>query len=341
MSSFTSNFKKYPFILLAGILVFFVTQGIIGKFNSFWEFCYSYSKPRQDDPIRLAIKLKEMPAAQNKVFLTGSSQTREGFDVKYLNERFEKDNLRFYNLGISGDGPPIDMFMLKEKFFRKDPDIIIYMPYVGSFYKDYDFKKMQYYFNPAILPYIIKYLGVKTLIENTGNLIDGLIGEVSFFYKYRSSFRSILTNYIYYRGEFNKDSRLSSYAVEDKPGSYYINKIEVAKKNNFPDKYYLSSYTELNKYLFIKYAKEIIDKKILFIVINSPTQPLIGSFYDNNIDSLLDNFLSVSAANLGFIYLSKQELPKFTEDDFADFTHLNSSGRRKLTSFLERYLKNG
>ena len=137
----------------------------------------------------------------------------------------------------------------------------------------------------------------------------------------------------------NNNSHPSSYAVVEKPESYYINKIEDAKKNNLPERYYLSSCTELNKYLFIKYAKEIIDKKILFIVINSPSHSLINNFYDKKIDSSLDDFLSAYAANIGYIYLSKQNLPEFTDDDFADFTHLNASGRKKLTRFIERYLK--
>ena len=52
---------------------------------------------------------------REKIFLTGSSQTREDFDVDYLNRTMKETHAVFYNFGTSGNASPIEMLMIKDR----------------------------------------------------------------------------------------------------------------------------------------------------------------------------------------------------------------------------------
>lgn len=269
-----------------------------------------------------------------KIFLTGSSQARQGLDARYLNSKFSKNNVTFYNLGFA-KANPIDMFMLNNILLKKKPETIIYLTYVGNFYQDYDFRKMKYYFNPNIVPYLVKYLDSKTLLSHTDAFVDSFLGEVSVFYKYRSSFQKIAM--VVLKDSLGIEKRfmpcLFKYRV-DKPQSFFLTVIEKAHKQKF----HLTKSTQLSQDMFNLWAQAVLAKKIRLIVIEAPTHPLLKETYSMELNTDFHSFLTTQARELGFIYLSTENLPTFSENEFTDFSHLNAAGRRKFTDFLENYL---
>lgn len=336
---FIFNFKKLPLVFLVGVLLFFAIQLFIAQLKSFWEFCYSYSCLIEDDNIRFEAQLRIIPdiIGSKKIFLTGSSQARTDFDVEYLNNKLKNTNAIFYNLGVAGQAQPMEMFIVKNKLLRKKPEVIVYVSFVGSFYEDCNYKRLRCYFYPAILPYMLKYVGMESVTGHKKDLIYAFLKESSVFFRYRESIRRILENYVHDFLYAEKKTWFKKYVQEkNETEAYFINKIKEANKN----KYKVTPYTKLNKALFVLLAKNIVSKDVKFIVINGPTHPLLKECYREEIDYAYNNFLADQAEKIGFVYLSESSLPKFTEKDFIDFLHLNASGKNKLSRFIEEYLLN-
>jgi len=336
-NSFILVFKKLPFVFISSLFLFFLIESGLANSSTFWRFCNRYSEPMLDDGIRLEAELRTMPEVDKakKVFLAGSSQAREGLDIEYLNNRFE--NVLFYNLGASGAASGIDMFMITDKLLSKQPETIVYLTFVEGFYYDYNYGKLKRYFDPKVMPYFLEHIDSRTIFSHKGHLLDAFLGRISLFYKYRSSFGRIFSSALKdYLGMEKGDSVKRFAFRENKPRSYFMREIAKADKK----RYLATSYTVLNQQLFKLTAKEIAAKGVRLIVLSGPTHPLISDCYEREIDIAYDSFFEKQAKELGFVYLSKEQLPVFTKDDFIDFTHLNKAGRIKLTGFFGDYFSN-
>jgi hypothetical protein len=282
--------------------------------GGFWRYCYHYSEPLGDDGIRYESEIWRAKRldGKRKVLLTGSSQTREDFDMEYLNEAFEENGVAFYNLGLNGGAPPMDVMMTLDRIVTVNPDVVIYVPYVGSFYADYNYERLPYLSSIKIVPHVLRYLGVKEMYEQRQYFIESFLGDVLFFYRHRVSLLRILKNGI--KNFLGTDTRVRpvryAYRV-NKPESFFVEKIEESQGNRF----FVSRFTELNKALFILFAGRMKSEGIRLIVIDGPTHPLIKQTYKREFD----------------IAYKKRE--------FIDFTHLNELGRAKLSVFLKEYLE--
>jgi len=336
MNSFISNFKKLPLAAILSILVILLVQIVLANSSSFWDFCYLYSTPRDDDNIRLKSELKRIAREKKrKIFLIGSSQVREGFDTSLLNKALRKTDIRFYNLGVSGGAPPTDMYLLKNKLLKEKPNTIIYMPFVESFYYSYQFSKLKYYFDPFLLPETIDALKMDYSEIHRRALVHSFIGYTSLLFKYRDSLKKILEKRLIFSILDQKKSSPDLFASEKMRKDTYFKK-EIIKSQGH--RYKITRYTEGNKKLFLKFAQEVKNKGIEFIVISGPTNPLINLTYPREIDKDYEAFLRKASQDIGFKYLSKDDLPDFKKEDFSDFSHLNEKGRISLTKFLLEYL---
>ncbi|MFH1876610.1 MAG: hypothetical protein ABH865_06945 [Candidatus Omnitrophota bacterium] len=275
-------------------------------------------------------------AGQKRIFISGSSQAREGFDIEYLNREFNKTNTTFFNLGTGGSASVMILFTIKDRLLKKRPEIIIFMPFVGSFYSNYSSKRHPRVFNLATLPYVSKYLGVKVVKSHKIDFIDSFLGKLSIFYKYRESIKRIIDSYVDYHINGGEKLKPKKYVYKkNMRKSHFMKAIKEAKGN----KYSVTPYTRLTEHLFILSARDLISKGVKLIVISGPTHPLIKKCYKGEIDSAYNDFLLNQAKKIGFIYLSESQLPLFTEEEFIDFTHLNSRGRNKMSKFLKDYLQ--
>ncbi len=338
-SSFISSFRRVPAAFVSSILLFIVTESILVRSEAFWRFCRHYSKPADDDGIRLEYTLRTISnkEEQRTVFLIGSSQVREDFDLEYLNRELGKENTTVYNLGVYG-ATPIEIFMLKDDLLEKRPDIIIYVAFAGTFYDDYndnDFRRMKYYFDPAILPYFSKYFGTRMLLSQRGALIDSLLGGFSPLYKYRDSIgRSILAAVQHHTRIKNWTEPRPYIYEENKPERYFLDEIKKANGKRFVPR----PYTEMSRELFVLFADDVVSNGVKLIYIDGPTHPLCKKLYGREIDTAYNSFISDQADKIGFVYLAESDLPRFTEEEFIDFTHLNEKGRVKFSQFLKEQL---
>ena len=335
-----SSFRRLPFAFLVSALLFFVSQFIIANMDSFWNFVYLYADEfPEDDGIRIEAQLRTIPVSEerNTVLLIGSSQTREDFDVEYLNREMGRTNTAYYNLGFAG-GNPINIYMLKDRFLSKKPDIVIEVLFVGSFYQDYGFSGIKRFFSPTILPHLVEYGGIKVIIDHGVEFRDASLGTISVFYRHRESLRRIIASAVtdIITGEKRTEPKL--YALtENRPTSYFTR--ELNKWKSPERRFYISRDTKLNQDLFTQFAEDVISEGVELIVISGPTHPLISETYDEELDYAFDDFLHNQSQNMGFTYLSKDDLPTFVEGDFRDFTHLNADGRAKLSEFIAAYLE--
>jgi hypothetical protein len=335
-----SSFRTLPVAVIGSILLFLVTQALIADTQAFWRFCYFYSDPLPDDGIRLEAQLRGIVPSdgRKKIFLAGSSQTREDFDVDSLNQNLKETQTIFYNFGISGNASPIEMFMLKDRLLAKNPAAVIYVPFIGTFYSRYYFEKMKYYFSPVIIPHLLKALGLTQIVKSENirtSLIESVLGTLTVFYRYRESLRRIIFTALSHHLHIARRAGPKHYAyAKSKPPAYFAREIKRAQGN----KYSVSGYTAFSEYLFVRFAQDIIAGGVKLVVISGPVHPLITKCYPEEIDLRYHSFLSRQAEKLGFAYLPQSHLPRFAEQDFIDFTHLNESGRKKLTRFLEDYV---
>ena len=86
-------------------------------------------------------------------------------------------------------------------------------------------------------------------------------------------------------------------------------------------------------------VQSLAEKNIRLLVIDGPTHPLIRHFYDPALDSEYDAFMNTMSTRYEFKRLQKRDLPKFGDEDFNDFTHLNASGRARVNAFIGDYLE--
>lgn len=311
---------------------------VLMQLKGFWQICYLYGNPISDDGIRLQAQLRIMSDnhENKRVFFVGSSQTREDFDVDHLNSLFGEKSVEFFNLGISGAAQPIEMFMIEDSLLKKKPDVIVYMPFVGSFYGSYGFAKMKYYFSPKVLPYMFDYLGIKEIFDHRYAFIDSFLSEFSLFFKYKNSLKRIsvalLSSYLW--GEEKAAPEKFGYHKNKDP-IYFKNEIKKSKGKRYDE----NRYSMLNENLFVLFADNIISNEITFIVVDAPVHPLIKETYKNDIDIEYSSFLLKQSKEIGFVFLEKNTLPKFSKEDFIDFTHLNKQGRDKMTAFIAKYFE--
>jgi len=338
---FISSFKflsRLPLGAIGGILLFLVAQVVLTNLTCVWECLYYHSRPRADDFIRMEAQLhmaSNESSEKYKVLLTGSSQTREDFDIEHLNTMFSENGTRFFNLGVSGNGSPIWMYMITNRLAATDPDLIVYMPMVGSFYGDYDFAQMLYDFDMRITPFFVQELDLNEIIDNREYFIRSFVNQYMPVLKYKSSIKYILSSSLSDALQQKDIIKPSYYAyVKNKESSYF--KAEIKKAGG--KRYSQSRHIELNKTLFTVFTQEITRKGICLVVISAPMHPLSHELYKNKLDSEFNGFIEQTAREQGFIYIASDQLPHFSEDDFIDFTHLNSAGRNKLTNYLSNYL---
>lgn len=336
-SLFTRVFKKLPLAFLFAVVLLFGSQLALINSAFFWDICYFYSVPARDDALFLEAQIRRISKSNSQkiIFLVGSSQTREAFDMADINNAFKENKTIFYNLGISG-GQPIDLFMIKNKLLNKNPYMIIYMSSINDFYVKYGFNKMKYYFSPNVIPYLFKYVNIETISNHIGDLGNSFFGESLLLYKYKNSLTKIFCKALMDRTGIVNDNPISRIAYyEDMTRPYFLEEIKKADGERFG----INETTRLNMVLFELCARDFVSRGIKFLVFDAPNHPLLKETYKRELDEQYRSLILNMAEKDGFIYLNSELLPSFMENDFVDFNHLNAKGRKKLTKFLEGYIK--
>lgn len=337
---FSISHLKKPFtIIICSFIVISIVHLVLWHSQAFWRFCYFYSTPPHDDRIRFEATLQSIPANdKDKIFLLGASQIREAFDEEYLNNEFKSTGVHFYNLGYSG-ARPIDQFVHMKRILAKKPAAIIYMLNFSSFYMPYDFSALKYSFDPQLFPLLNKHLDSGTLWKEKQFVFDAGISSISFLYRFKESLRRILITAVYnVLGTINREQPISFRFPTDNNQKHFSWKMKTLEKDK--GRYKHNPFTDLNKVLVAKYTEEIINKNITLIVLDGPLYPSFHKIFESeHLKQEYQDFMKNEEQRLGFTYIPTSKLPKFEKTEFADFAHLNKSGRQKLSLFLKDFLK--
>jgi len=96
---------------------------------------------------------------------------------------------------------------------------------------------------------------------------------------------------------------------------------------------------ELNFAAFRLFAQRMNASGIELIVCEGTTDPRVTSAYDSQYRIETRKRLAAMSKDVGFTYLDCDQLPQFTESDFADPYHLNGRGRTRFSEFLARSIR--
>lgn len=306
--------------------------------DSVWRELYRLSVPSRDDALRVEANIRLFPGdtSSKRIVLMGSSQTREDFDVDYLNQRF-RDRGHFVNLGFSGNGNPIEMYMLTPRVTDTKPDLVVYMPFIGSLFRPYSYQTFDLYFNPNMLPLIGSIHGWGEFADRADIIAMGFFRRASILFRHRDSYQHMVDDAIdrWVRGLPAKVAQTYAYHRR-KPNSHFRHLIETHRKR---PRYREHRYRELYQEAFHMMVRRLLEQNIDLLVIDGPTHPLIRHFYDPRLDSEYDRFMSDASATYGFTRLRKSDLPEFRDEEFNDFTHLNAAARARFNAFVADYLE--
>ncbi|MFH0892314.1 MAG: hypothetical protein V1867_06045 [Candidatus Falkowbacteria bacterium] len=331
-NSFISSFKGLPLVLAASLVLFFMSGSALARTDFIWHFFYLNSRPATDHFLRKAAELRLISREKSgqRVFLVGSSVAYEGYDEAYLN--FRSSGTEFYNFG-SGGVTPIELFLLRNEYIAKRPDTVVFPVYIGDFYGKANYASLKYFFKFEILSRIISIVGWRDLCDHRGEMIDSMIGRILPFYRYNKSIiRSIEA------------------AVRDRVLEIRRDAPEVAKKTGqmsadffeelaaLEPKFKTTEHAALRKKLFLEFARDLKISGVNLVLVSAPMNSRLAEISAPGLEEEMDDWLRTAAAEYGFRYIGKSELPAFIDGEFVDFTHLNEKGREKNSAFLLDYL---
>lgn len=341
VNSYTFSSRNLPWACIASAILVMAIQISFAVSPALQHFLYTFSEPFHSDPLRISY-LREQAKIQNEqdnnyhVHLVGTSQTREGFDTDRMNKLSAVDGVTFHNLGAAAYSA-MDFYMDVDDIIASNPDLIVYMPYVGTFYLDYNFSRLRFFFNPDSIPLLKNELGYEVLVKNKHAIFDSYISYLLYFFKHREGIKAIFFNFVNYLA-FNfgeaPEVKIFNY-TENFPPEYFERQYARYKGNRF----YLSQFTPVEKDAFRLTMAKLNESNIPVLVIDAPGNPLIKKTYKPEVRIDYDNFLHQEVVERGIPFLPLSDIPQFDKDDYIDFTHLNSGGRARLSDYLAGYLK--
>ena len=344
-SSFTSSFSsrlklsKIPKVLILSLLVILgVELSLCALPTSAWSKLFINSSPARDDALRFRAKVELIDSSKPKILLLGSSQMRAGVNTLIVAERIrEKTGVeaQVVNLGTSG-ARSLDFFLQLRIALKKSPALVVIMPtWSFSFYNTPQKRLLYYSYSQSDLFEIAKVYGWEIIQnqEKRGYFIDGVMVNLLPSYRFvraYSIFRilgRIISNprskprYHLYRGVKSDD--------------YFERQArQFAKKPTHP---HPKGYRD-EKIIFNKTVKRVLASGAKLIVVDGPTNPRMNKALSRIEPVWLRYHAMVkeSSREHGFTYLARDQLPKFGPEEFFDVTHVNWSGRRKLSELIAK-----
>lgn len=338
MSSSTFNSRAVLKAYGLAAVVVIAVHAVFLYSDSVWRELYRLSDPVRDDALRYEARLRLASAETTDapVILMGSSQAREDFDVEYLNNRFGHRH-RFINLGVSGQGNPIEMYMMTPRIIETKPSVVVYMPFVGSLYYPYFYATFGFYFDPNIVPIMSELYGWGEVVDHSGLIARGYLGRWSILYRYRGTLRYLVDDAIVRWLTDAPPKSAETYAYHRRKSDGHFQ--QLIEQHEDRPRFHDHIYRPFAQEAFRMLARSLGEHGIALVVVDGPTHADIRHVYDPKLDTAYEQFWQSAAAEHGFTYLPGSELPRFDDVDFNDFTHLNARGRARFTAFIADYLE--
>ncbi len=296
------------------ILLIILIEFGIGFFVPRSEFLYQLSRPLDDDEFRFAHRLISEPGA---VFIVGSSQAREDYDTEALSEKL---GVSVKNLGLSG-ASFLDWYMLSGDLIEEEPSTIIFTTYIGDINGSMIFNPLRFDIGKGI------EVARGDIFAMREGMFRGLVAEILPSFRYRDIFSHAM-----YRS-LGGNTEYVEYGAIQNPPEYFKNELQNAKVRHT-----LSSDAARQREMFLKFARDIHEKGITLIIVRGPLYPGFERFVDPALEDYYTDTLMQASEEFGAVYVKEEELPRFSPSDFADFTHLNSVGRAKMTERIAQLI---
>ncbi len=285
---------------------------------------YNSSPLVEKDGLRMERQVAQ--TAPYAILLMGSSQTREDYDTSIMNTSLTKS--KAVNLGVSG-GDFIDLFLLSKKIISLRPSAVVYTTFVGNITKDYNVKPVGLDFSDLVTlmgsDSRCSFLGClwKHRVDIERAFVEQLLPSFQYRNSLASTFFALLNH--------NKLSEPPVAASET--SSYFTQQL-----NNPEIRYSTTPSTFLEEKAVTLFLNRMRENNIPVIFVAGPTYPGFEVFVDSGALAAYQKFLTRLFQGNNLLYIALDKEPNFLKSDFADFTHLNEFGRKKMSVFISQLL---
>jgi hypothetical protein len=266
--------------------------------------------------------MREVEAPRQAVLL-GSSQTRAEIDERILNERLGKE-LWTTELHFPGSHP-YDLILALEAFPTVKVDYIICYLSEGYFYNGVDSQGLRFFFGLGDFAEFHN-LGGRNAMTG-GSLPYGLVGDVLPLFRMGEPLAGrVLGPTIQSFGQRHYDESLSTDLTERA-------KMAASGFHRGPE-------SEFQKKAFSAFARKCQEHHCKLIVCCGQLNPILETALDPALRKDMLGFLRGEATHdPNIVLLDESDLPKQTEGDYDDLTHVNETCQARFTEYVAGVMK--
>ena len=268
--------------------------------------------------------------AARSIGLVGSSQTYQGFDLPLLSANLPDHH--FEKNCLAGFGPMQYPF-LWERIQERQFNVIVCQLSEFDFYREdtLPVSRLRWASGMNGIKGLWSALTSSQRWDNRGDLADLCFAAHFPLWRHRDHFRRVATDYWWRKSATQSTASKTGtgeVVLADAPG---LTEAVLHLQQNVGQK----KLVDANFRSFELFAAELKSRSIELVVIEGHVHPEARRAYDREgMQEKTRTALAKLAKQLDFPYIDQNHQPQFSEHDFGDAYHLNSSGRLKLTEIL-------
>ncbi|HYC55814.1 MAG TPA: hypothetical protein VEL28_12845 [Candidatus Binatia bacterium] len=309
-------------IFAAALLaVFFGSDFLLRRSESFWRFAQQHPYSEQTIPLQLEARLATMEPGRLDVAIVGSSVVESNVDPEALTAALKRSDpyIRIFPLPAS---PPLETAMLASHLLRLRPKIVVYPLTLWSLQDHIDWDVVRYY-DPAIALSLFDW---REIARDHDEHASALLESMHVVFRHRDPLRRTIGHNLA-RGWTVKNQAPPSLLF-----AHVRERAEERGRSGRDDFVCPSIHTR---------ALDLLGRKLTaagtrFVVVSTPVAT--GWQKDRKLMRMMDTCLGDRARAGGYRYVPVSELPAIESSDFRDGIHMAESGRVKFTQALSRLL---
>ncbi len=341
---FTSS-SKWPKAFLLSLVMIFAIEAAISTapawLPGWWAEVLPYSRPGAS-ALRFTAKTEISLDWPDKILIMGSSQAKEDLDGVLMEKALAQSGypgLKVVNVAVGGGMWP-ELYMQLDRIGR--PRILVvsvawYGLYIGPTFigmKNYTFSWDRMMRFSRIYGTQAFWRDGKALILFTG--LRTLFPSLRYFQVLTESPGS--TRVLFGKWFEPRPALLETSYTMSMPRQYYLSLLRQgwSTRRDFNP----PQYRKLNQRIAESFVREVKSRGIQLVFLDLPTHPaqavLEGDIYPWRKD--YQNFMTRLAKRYSVTYAPFEKLSFVSEENFADFMHLNLNGRKEMTIWVTENL---
>ena len=336
----TFNFSCPRALLLAALFVVVIETGLGSVPRGVWGTLFEYSNTRTDRALDFWAKLELSDPAVTTIYLLGSSQVREGVDAGLLGRLLSTalgEELQVVNLGGNKLGMP-ELYLQLDSLLPRKPAFLVVAPSPRSRYWSYEDRNYlttasDYAYSLAssavvgkefalsIAPAVLEDFGLRSVLYNT---------VPSTRYVRAFDVPKLIGHYIR-----DEPATRTDYAL----GPNSVRRSLRAQLRFFGQPRY-SEQTLVHERITERFAETVVASGTRMSFVEFPMHPALLKRLPSWQQALRQSRADVDrvATRYNLVHLSRNQLPNFKRSEFFDGTHLNPTGRTRMTHILADHL---